>query len=249
MAHWHIIDGVEGCAFAARHGLAVIVVDALRASATAAMLLHHGATQITVVRDVEEAYAAKRADPGALLFGERGGLPPAGFDAGNSPSETTLARGRRVIFTTTNGARCLIAARGAAAVYFGSTTNASAVARRALGHATGAVLAPAGTLGLAPEAAEEDRAAAAYIAHVAGVALGEGAEICDAYAPRLTAAGLHEVFMHAPHAAALRAVGLEADLARCAAIDLTESVPRVTRYVEAAGGHRALMHDAANMPN
>lgn len=241
MTRWHIIDGEDGCAFAVRHGLAAIIVDALRASATAAMLLHHGAERIMVVRDVADALAAKAEDPEALLFGERGGLPPAGFDAGNSPRETAIARGKRVIFTTTNGARCLVAARGAAAVYFGTTTNAAAVARAGLGNAAGAVLIPAGLEGAAPEAATEDRAAAACIALRAGVEIGEGGAILEAYRARTTEAGLLEVFQTAPHAANLRAVGLAEDLDYCAQVDLTDAVPRVAAFNERGGVTRAVM--------
>ena len=73
--HIHLIEGEAGCQFAVEHGCVAIVVDALRASATAAMLLHAGARQLLVVRTVEEAFAAKLELPGALLFGERGGVP------------------------------------------------------------------------------------------------------------------------------------------------------------------------------
>lgn len=241
MAPWHIMDSDAGCAFAVKHGLAAVIVDALRASATAAMLLHHGAERITVVRDVADALAAKAADPEALLFGERGGLPPEGFDAGNSPRETAIATGRRVIFTTTNGARCLVAARGAAAVYFGTTTNAAAVARLALGHARGVVLIPAGLEGAAPEAATEDRAAAVCIASLAGVEIGEGAAVFEAYRGCVSPEGLAEVFQTAPHAANLRAVGLAEDLDYCAQVDLTDAVPWVSAYEEVGGVVRAVM--------
>ena len=227
---WHLVEGIEGCDFAVREGLTAIIVDALRASATAAMLLHHGATQIRVVRDVEEALAAKAADPEALLFGERGGLPPAGFDAGNSPRETAIACRRRVIFTTTNGAKCLVAAQGAPAVIFATTTNASAAARFALGRGRGAVLIPAGLEGAPKEAATEDRVSAAYIAHCAGVELGEGRAISSLYAGQMNPTGLQEVFAAAPHSAALRAIGLDADIHYCAQPDLTSAVPRVTHY-------------------
>ena len=244
MSTWHIIDGAEGCAFAARHGLAVIVVDALRASATAAMLLHHGATQITVVGSVDHARALREQDPEALLFGERGGIPPEGFDGGNSPRETAHAAGRRVIFTTTNGAQRLVEASGAPLVCFGTTTNARAVAQFALSHPAGAVLVPAGLAGAPPGAATEDRAAAAYIAHIAGIALGEGADIARAFADHLTHDGLQEVFAAAPHAAAMREIGLDEDIAWCASIDQCSAVPRVLRYEHDGDITRAILDNA-----
>ena len=51
--NWHLIEGAEGCAYAvASRGVAVIV-DALRASATAAMLLHAGASELIVERGAD----------------------------------------------------------------------------------------------------------------------------------------------------------------------------------------------------
>ena len=52
---WHFIEGEAGCRYAVEHGCVAIVVDALRASATAAMLLDAGATRILAVREVAEA--------------------------------------------------------------------------------------------------------------------------------------------------------------------------------------------------
>ena len=105
---WHIIEGEAGCDFAVANKCTAVIVDALRASATAAMLCDAGATSILAVREVEDARRAKIELPDALLYGERGGLPPDGFDYGNSPRETRPAKGRPVIFTTTTGAGRLI---------------------------------------------------------------------------------------------------------------------------------------------
>lgn len=242
---WHLIDGADGCAFAVRHGLAIIVVDALRASATAAMLLHHGATQITVVGDVEDARTLQARAPGTLLFGERHGVPPEGFDGGNSPRDTARAAGHAVIFTTTNGAQRLVEAQGAPLVCFGTTTNATAVAHLALRHAPGAVLVPAGLAGSPPEAATEDRAAAAYIAHRAGVELGEGHAIAEAFSSHLHPEGLQEIFATAPHAAALRAIGLDDDIPWCARVDQCRAVPRVAQFDRSHHILHALLHNAS----
>ncbi len=56
---WHIVEGEAGCRFAADRSAVAVVVDALRASATAAMLLDAGATELLVVRTVSEAFAAR----------------------------------------------------------------------------------------------------------------------------------------------------------------------------------------------
>ena len=71
----HIIEGAPGCAFARENGAVAVIVDALRASATAAALLEAGAREILAVREVEEAFAARADWPDALLYGERGDVP------------------------------------------------------------------------------------------------------------------------------------------------------------------------------
>jgi 2-phosphosulfolactate phosphatase len=222
---WHIIEGAAGCAYAVENNCVAVIVDALRASATAAMLLHAGATDLLVTREVEEAFAAKEAWPDALLFGERGGLPPDGFDYGNSPRDATVARGRRVIFTTTTGAGCLVACWGAHTVYMGSTVNASAVARVASTQERDVVLIPAGLATDPAFDAEEDWVAAAHIARTARATIGEGAAVFEHWIRRIENEGIDALFASAPHAAKLRAVDLEADVAYCAQVDLTDAVP------------------------
>lgn len=65
----------------------VVVIDVLRAFSTAAYALAAGVESITLVSSVEEALALKAQTPGALVMGEVNGLPPEGFDFGNSPTE------------------------------------------------------------------------------------------------------------------------------------------------------------------
>jgi 2-phosphosulfolactate phosphatase len=204
----------------------------LRASATAAFLLDAGALELIVVREVEEALAAKRHFPDALLAGERNGLPPPDFDLGNSPLEVARAKGRRVIFTTTTGAGRLVSCWGAHAIYMGSTVNATAVARAALRHGRDLVLIPAGLMSDPRFNAQEDWAAAATIASAAkrlepGLQTGEGAAASDHWLQRIDREGLGPIFEAAPHAAKLRAVGLTADIAFCARADVTTIAPRV----------------------
>jgi len=75
---------LEACERAA--GL-VVIVDVIRAFTTAAYAFAAGAEKIILVGTVEEALAHKEDDPDVLIMGEVGGLPPAGFDYGNSPSQ------------------------------------------------------------------------------------------------------------------------------------------------------------------
>jgi 2-phosphosulfolactate phosphatase len=230
MIHWHIIEGESGCRFAVEHSAVAVVVDALRASATAAMLFDAGARELWVIREVEEAFTLRERMPEALLFGERGGLPPEGFDFGNSPREVQAARDRQVIFTTTTGAGRLVSAWGVPALYLGTTLNASAVARAAAAQDRDVVLIPAGLTGAPDFDAQEDWAAATAIAMVAGdIKLGEGHQAFFHWRDRIESEGLETLFQTAPHAGKLRQAGLEADIAFCAQIDFISALPKAVR--------------------
>jgi len=237
---WHLIQGRPGCRYAVGHPCVAVVVDALRASATAAMLLDAGAPELLVTREVEEARAARAQWPDALLFGERGGVPPEGFDYGNSPGDAHHAAGRRVIFTTTTGAQWLVAAWGAPAVYMATTVNAQAAAAAATQaaalHGCDVVLIPAGLSSDPAFSAQEDWVAAAVIAHFAedaGARIGEGAAEYARWRHRIDSLGVAPLFESAPHAEKLRRAGLEADIAYCAQINLTNAVPRAVERIGA----------------
>lgn len=66
----------------------IIVIDVLRAFSNAAYAFSRGAKEIYPVGSVEEALKFKSETPNALAAGEVGGLPPEGFDFGNSPTQT-----------------------------------------------------------------------------------------------------------------------------------------------------------------
>jgi len=91
----------------------VVVIDVIRAFSNAAYAFSVGAESITLVSGVEEALGLKAQLPGSLVMGEVGGLPPEGFDFGNSPTEILKQdlRGKPLIQRTgagTQGAvRCV----------------------------------------------------------------------------------------------------------------------------------------------
>lgn len=226
----HLIEGDAGCRFAVERAAVAVIVDALRASATATALLEEGAGEVCVVREVEEAFALKTVWPDALLFGERGGLPPQGFDFGNSPREACHAQGRRVVFTTTTGAGRLLAAWGAPAALMASVVNSSAVSRYLKRQvADEVVIIPAGLMNDPEFDAQEDWAAAAWIAAQlyaqGGHAWGEGHRPYCRVKERLDAEGVEALFLTAPHADKLRAVNLEADIPLCARVDCCGALP------------------------
>lgn len=68
----------------------VIVIDVLRAFSTAAYAFSRGAKEIILVSSVEEALAFRSQIPNSKVMGEVGGLPPEGFDFGNSPTRISL---------------------------------------------------------------------------------------------------------------------------------------------------------------
>jgi len=65
----------------------VILIDVLRAFSTAAYAFSRGAKQIILVSTVEEALNLRAKIADSKVMGEIGGLPPVGFDFGNSPSQ------------------------------------------------------------------------------------------------------------------------------------------------------------------
>ena len=245
---WHFILGEDGCRFAVENRCTAIVVDALRASATAAYMLHAGATEILAVREIDDAFALKQTCPDALLAGERGGLPPEGFDFGNSPREVARVAGKRVIFTTTTGAGRLIQAWGAHAVYAGSPVNASAVSHAAIAAGRDVVVVPAGLMTDPSFSAQEDWVGGIAIANAAEIQLGrldigEGGHRYTYWHDRVLCEGVPALFQSAPHAQKLRKVGLTEDIAFCAQTDTVATVPAVISFDDGA----VVLRDASRM--
>ncbi len=131
-------------------GATVVVIDVLRATTSMAQIFSSGAQSVYPVAEVDNARLKKKSMPDALLCGERNGLPPEGFDMGNSPAAFADAdlSGKSVIITTTNGTRAIAAAKQAVALIAGACVNATAVARYLCSHPEAPVyLLCAGTRG------------------------------------------------------------------------------------------------------
>jgi 2-phosphosulfolactate phosphatase len=86
------------------------LIDVYRASSMMVALAHCGAEKIFLAAGVSAAERWKERHPEVLLFGERGGFAPPGFDGGNSPSEleTRSLTGRSVVLATSNGSRAAV---------------------------------------------------------------------------------------------------------------------------------------------
>jgi 2-phosphosulfolactate phosphatase len=87
----------------------VVMIDVLRASATVCAALSSGAKEVIAIDSVDKAVQifSSLSKESRFIGGERNGLKPSGFDAGNSPADYTVeaVKGKTVILTTTNGAQ------------------------------------------------------------------------------------------------------------------------------------------------
>jgi 2-phosphosulfolactate phosphatase len=214
-----------------------IVIDALRATSTVATVLARGARQVVVAGTIDEARRLRGDMPEALLCGEAGGLPPEGFDHGNSPVEFEGLdlRGRTLILATSNGTRALSGLRSARAAFTGSLLNLTACARLAAMVTTSQgslAVVCSGTERGTRFSLEDTVVAGAFVERVVlapgggRTVLSDGAtaalRLWRSYAERPRAA-----FDDAVHGRALVRIGMAADLDRCAEIDRYGVVPRL----------------------
>ena len=106
-----------------------VVIDVFRASNTIIASLSGDAEHIIPVGELNEAYSLKRENPDHLLFGERGGIQPEGFDHDNSPAKATKLNlnGKKIILTTSAGSQGIVALKNADEILIGSFANARAI--------------------------------------------------------------------------------------------------------------------------
>jgi len=109
----------------------VLMIDVLRASTTVAAALSNGAREVVLMESLDRAvklYNNLSRGVG-FLAGERGGIKPQGFDAGNSPLDFSEEQvlGKTVILTTTNGTILFQKAKQAKARFIASFANFNSV--------------------------------------------------------------------------------------------------------------------------
>ena len=111
-----------------------VIVDVFRAFTTAAVVFARGATKIVIVPEPDEALRLRAEGIGDLCVGEVNGVPPEGFDFGNSPYELSQAelKDRVVILSTRAGTVGVAAADEAETIYAGSLVVAGATAKAIL---------------------------------------------------------------------------------------------------------------------
>ncbi len=232
-----------------------VVIDVLRFTTAAACALSRGARALIPHATVDEARAAARTLPSALLAGERHALKPDGFDLGNSPLEFTrdAVEGRDIVWTTTNGTRAITLALAVVAprppspapatphpsppratprdLLLASYVNLSAVVsllEREFGEgATVAVVCSGREGGFALE----DSACAGRLVRRLHAAWGDELTMNDgarasACIDEAYGEDLARLFRDAQHGRFLRDHGFSADLQACAQVDAVDVVPR-----------------------
>lgn len=109
----------------------VIYIDVLRAGTTLVTALHNGAKEVIPVESLDKAINiySNLSRETRFLGGERNGLKPNGFNAGNSPKEYSLeaVEGKTIVLTTTNGSKIFQKAKNATYRMVGCFVNKSTV--------------------------------------------------------------------------------------------------------------------------
>lgn len=109
----------------------VVMIDVLRASSTVAAALYNGAKEVVPTENSDQAMRIFSGLDRSIRFigGEKNNEKPAGFDAGNSPSEYSSEKvnGKTIIFTTTNGSPLFTKAKDSKARFVASFVNFDAI--------------------------------------------------------------------------------------------------------------------------
>lgn len=211
----------------------VVVIDALRASATLCALIHAGCESVRVAGSVEAALALKEKEPESLLVGEYDNRVPEGFDIDNSPTAIPGGEfgGRTAVFLSTNGARILLASEKAGKTLIGSPVNISVLTRwlvEELPAGWQLLLAAAGDK---EERCDEDSASAVLLSEAIGPDIDPGQEeLHNKWKSIIAASGLETLFRHSKHGKELVKRERGHDIAVCAAVDSIPAVPLVKKH-------------------
>lgn len=220
------------------YGGVVVLIDVLRTCTTAAMLFERGLGNLEIIDKLK--LARQRAETtGATLLGERAGLPPEGFNYGNSLSEIRgILLGDNAITTSENAPKSLGQLTGSKTLLLGSLYNADAVAKVALHHSKGDIaLVCSGFLG---QEDLDDTVTAGYLAArlktLEPAATLEGASrfaisLMKAFPDPL------EALWRSSTGQYLRGLNMEEDLALASYISQTEHVPILKEHQDTEQGH------------
>jgi 2-phosphosulfolactate phosphatase len=109
----------------------VVMLDIFRASTTVCSILNNRAKEIIYCETIEKAINifSSLSKEYRVLGGERNGLRPDGFSAGNSPSEynESLVQSKTVVFSTSNGTKIFSKAKDSKRKFVGAFVNLHAL--------------------------------------------------------------------------------------------------------------------------
>ena len=107
----------------------VVIVDILRATSSICAAIHNGVKSIIPVATVDQARVMKQQ--GYMVASERDGYVLDFADFGNSPFNFSpdKVKGKEIVYSTTNGTRCIHKASHSKAVVIGSFLNISSLAQ------------------------------------------------------------------------------------------------------------------------
>lgn len=219
----------------------VVMIDVLRASSTICAAFHSGAKEIIPFGEVQKAVSvyANLSKESRFLGGEREGVKPEGFDAGNSPFEYTPDRieDRTIIFTTSNGTKIFVKAKHARKRYIGAFVNLNIVLKeiysyiendKSEGKNTNITFLCAGTNGRVSY--EDMTCAGAFLDSInekySGCEITDSAEVAKNLFT-LHRSVLGEFLKTKSHARYLESIGLQEDVEICFEIDKFPVVPVV----------------------
>jgi phosphosulfolactate phosphohydrolase-like enzyme len=160
-----------------------IVIDVLRATTTAIVLIHRG---VPAIRVLAEPASLPPADPRYLYVTELREFAGRGDTIDNSPAQarTVALEGRIPVLVTTNGTRALVAAANLAGeVLVASFVNLDATVRYLRARTDGRIaVVPAGKFATGEARTEDDRCADVLAAQLSGapVDLAAALEHCRA---------------------------------------------------------------------
>ena len=212
-------------------GKLVVIIDVLRASSTIVTALANGCRGFIPILSPDKAKkkAQEFQNERVLLGGEREGIKIEGFDLGNSPREykKEVAKGKTIIFSTTNGVKTLEMVKGAHRIIIGSFLNLQAVCDYCTNYKGDISIICAGRKG--KFSLEDTACAGMMINSLKDVFPGDHQEI-DA---NLTAQLLYvkfgnnilEILRKSQHGRYLESIGLGEDLKFCSQMDLFHIVP------------------------
>ena len=213
-----------------------LVIDILRASTVMVRWFELGGGDLYPSDSVEEARATVRRLTSEghtpLLMGEQNGVPPQGFDVGNSPLELTpevIQAHSCAVMATTNGTRSLHrAASSGVPVFVACARNAAASLNAALAKGSRLGIFCAGREG---RPAWDDALCAGLLIDALRdflpVRLADGARL--ALLTWRSSLNLHASLSTADHAVFLKGIGFGEDIAFASHIDADRSVPELLR--------------------